>query len=464
MGGFGFGPPVAVPDHGVWDGAGLGTAFAGRPGVRRRPERPLVGVVFYRAHLIAGNTRFVADLCEALERGRRRRPRRLLLLAAARRRGPGPRPRPVRRRRGGQRWSPPCWPWAASQPAPARWAAPGDWRAATGRWGSWPPSTSPWCRRRHPACRRRRGWRRPPGCRPIDVGMGVAACELDGRITAPPFAFRELVDDGDELGAPAHAYRTVGDRAGRVAGIAVRLARLRRLAAEGRPRRVAIVLSAYPTRRSRLGNAVGLDTPASALRLLAALRAAGCRVDRIPADGDQLMAELADGFVYDADRVIPAEAATAVGRLDRSRLRGVVRFAARSGPAAGRGAVGAGAGHGPAPRRPTDLRRPRPGRRRSSPSSHLGATATTRSPSTTRPPCPPRTTTWPSTDGSTRAGAPTPSSTWASTARWSGCRARASACRPPASPMPPWATCRSSTRSWSTTPARAPRPSGAPMR
>ena len=62
-----------------------------------------------------------------------------------------------------------------------------------------------------------------------------------------------------------------------------------------------------------------------------------------------------------------------------------------------------------------------------SPSSPPGASATTRSPSTTRLTCPRPTTTSASTGGSTRAGAPTPSSTSASTAPWNGCRARASA-------------------------------------
>ena len=65
---------------------------------------------------------------------------------------------------------------------------------------------------------------------------------------------------------------------------------------------------------------------------------------------------------------------------------------------------------------------------------------------------------WLDADGVRRA---TPSCTWASTARWSGCRARASACPPAARPTRCSATCRWSTRSSSTTPARAPRPSGA---
>ena len=35
------------------------------------------------------------------------------------------------------------------------------------------------------------------------------------------------------------------------------------------------MLSAYPTKHSRVGNAVGLDTPVSAIRLLRRLRDAG---------------------------------------------------------------------------------------------------------------------------------------------------------------------------------------------
>src|SRR5262249_23546564 len=127
-----------------------------------------------------------------------------------------------------------------------------------------------------------------------------------------PFSFKEVVDDGDELGAPVVAYRTVADRVARVAGLAIRLATLGRL--RNTEKRIAIVLSAYPTKRSRLGNAVGLDTPASVIELLHALHRAGYRVERIPPDGDALMAELADGFTYDAQTLTPQQLARAPGR------------------------------------------------------------------------------------------------------------------------------------------------------
>ena len=54
-------------------------------------------------------------------------------------------------------------------------------------------------------------------------------------------------------------------------------------------RRIAIMLSAYPTKHARIGNAVGLDTPVSLVRLLRAMRAAGYDLGQpgdIPGTGD----------------------------------------------------------------------------------------------------------------------------------------------------------------------------------
>ena len=71
------------------------------------------------------------------------------------------------------------------------------------------------------------------------------------------------------------------------------------------------MLSAYPTKRSRLGNAVGLDTPASAMRLLDAMAAEGYAITGRPAGGDDLMAALADGLTYEADTLDAGQLADA---------------------------------------------------------------------------------------------------------------------------------------------------------
>ena len=109
------------------------------------------------------------------------------------------------------------------------------------------------------------------------------------------------------------------DRVQRVAGLAARLASLHLVPPVQRT--LVVMLSAYPTSRSRLGNAVGLDTPASLVDLLHRLRAAGYRVDRIPENGDALMAELADGLAYDSEVLPAGVAARALGTMTATEYR-----------------------------------------------------------------------------------------------------------------------------------------------
>ncbi|WP_375000731.1 cobaltochelatase subunit CobN [Aeromicrobium sp. CTD01-1L150] len=113
------------------------------------------------------------------------------------------------------------------------------------------------------------------GVTPLDSANQIAIPEFDGRIITAPFSFKEI----DEDGLPR--YVADPERCARVAGIAVNHARLRHTPPA--ERRLALMLSAYPTKHSRVGNAVGLDTPVSAIRLLRRLRDAG--YDLGPADG-----------------------------------------------------------------------------------------------------------------------------------------------------------------------------------
>jgi cobaltochelatase CobN len=105
------------------------------------------------------------------------------------------------------------------------------------------------------------------GVTPLDSASQIAIPEFDGRIITAPFSFKEIDADG------LPRYVADDERCRRVAGIAVAHARLRRI--PNQDKKIALMLSAYPTKHSRVGNAVGLDTPVSAIRLLRALQAAG---------------------------------------------------------------------------------------------------------------------------------------------------------------------------------------------
>jgi cobaltochelatase CobN len=108
------------------------------------------------------------------------------------------------------------------------------------------------------------------GVTPLDSATQIAIPEFDGRIITAPFSFKEI-DPSDPAGLPR--YVADPERSARVAGIAVAHARLRRIA--NPEKKIAVMLSAYPTKHSRVGNAVGLDTPLSAIRLLRRLRDEG---------------------------------------------------------------------------------------------------------------------------------------------------------------------------------------------
>ena len=105
------------------------------------------------------------------------------------------------------------------------------------------------------------------GVSPLDSASQIAIPEFDGRIITAPFSFKEIDTDG------LPRYVADAERAARVAGIAVAHARLRYV--PNADKRVALMLSAYPTKHSRVGNAVGLDTPVSTIRLLRRMQEAG---------------------------------------------------------------------------------------------------------------------------------------------------------------------------------------------
>ena len=131
------------------------------------------------------------------------------------------------------------------------------------------------------------------GLGPRDLAMNVALPEIDGRILSRAVSFKAPLGRDLETEADLLGYRPVADRIAFVADLARNWARLR--AKPPAERRIAIVLANYPNRDGRIGNGVGLDTPASAINLLRALREAGYRVGDMPESGAALMDRLLAG-------------------------------------------------------------------------------------------------------------------------------------------------------------------------
>ncbi len=131
------------------------------------------------------------------------------------------------------------------------------------------------------------------GLVPRDLAMNVALPEIDGRILSRAVSFKASLGRDPETEIDLVGYRPVADRIAFVADLARNWSRLReKPAAE---RRVALILANYPSRAGRVGNGVGLDTPASAIAILRALAGAGYRAADIPDNSGALIGRLADG-------------------------------------------------------------------------------------------------------------------------------------------------------------------------
>ncbi len=166
------------------------------------------------------------------------------------------------------------------------------------------------------------GWRNgTSGLAARDIAMHVALPEVDGRILSRAVSFKAEVRFDAATQCPITANRPVDDRVDFVAELAAAWVRLREAAAA--ERRVALILANYPTRAGRIGNGVGLDTPAGTCIVIEALRKAGYRTDGAPLDGASLMRLLLSGPTNDRSQL--ARASTSLDGEDIEAA--TVRFA-----------------------------------------------------------------------------------------------------------------------------------------
>ncbi len=290
--GHGFAPPVPTPTWGLLER---------EPG---RTEGPLVGVLYYRAHHMAGNTAFVETLCAAIEAaGARALPVYCASLRAA---------EPELLETLGRADALVVTVLAAGGTKPARVGAGGEDEAwDVGALAALDvPILQGLC-----LTASRSAWQdSDDGLSPMDAATQVAVPEFDGRIITVPFSFKEIDADGLTV------YVADPERASRVAGIAVRHATLRHVPPADR--RIVLMLSAYPTKHARIGNAVGLDTPASVVKLLAAMRERGYDTGtELPDEGDALMHKLIAAGGQDADWLTEEQLVGNPVRIPAARYR-----------------------------------------------------------------------------------------------------------------------------------------------
>ena len=311
LSGFGFEPAVDLPEHGIYhpdlsqdasidDWLGL-----------RAPERASVGIVFYRAHWISGNTRFIDALVDALEK---RGLNVLPVFTSSLRAGHSDTPLPSALQYfSGEQGAYidvliNTTAFAMGEITPGG-ATPAGWSVDVLE-----SLNVPVLQAITSGVMQHQWEQSARGLNPLDAAMNVVLPEFDGRIITVPLSFKAKASG---LSNELIEYEPVPDRVARIAQIASRFARLKRL--DNTDKRIAFVFTNSNSKASQIGNAVGLDAPASLMRILKAMQAAGYNIGKLPKNGTALIHELIDRCAYDNTYLTTEQLAHAVGRVSAAQ-------------------------------------------------------------------------------------------------------------------------------------------------
>jgi cobaltochelatase CobN len=280
--GYGYAPPSLMPEHGIYL-PDLDVANIGDWERQADPMKPTVAVLFYRAHRMSGNTAFIDTLAQALDA---EGVNALCIFTSSLKSKDAGRPVAFQWIEGRADVLISTLSFALGEVNTGNVTHAGEAVSSLEHLGipviqaiaSGMPRGA-W-----------EGSRR--GLNALDTAVNVAIPEFDGRIISVPVSFKERGAPGAESLYVAHE-----ERAERVAGIAARLAGLRRTA--NRDRRVAFVLTNSAAKASQVGGAVGLDSPASLLTTLHALKGRRYTIGELPETSGELMQRLLARGTYD---------------------------------------------------------------------------------------------------------------------------------------------------------------------
>jgi cobaltochelatase CobN len=128
------------------------------------------------------------------------------------------------------------------------------------------------------------------GLRSRDIAMQIVLPEMDGRIITRAVSFKAEARFCERCEISVVRYALHQERAHFVAQLAKAYCRL--TTKKNSEKRIAFILANYPTKDGRIGNGVGLDTPASTIQLLQALADNDYPIANIPENGNALITEL----------------------------------------------------------------------------------------------------------------------------------------------------------------------------
>jgi len=280
--GYGCGPPNPMPEHGVYL-PDMDIATIEEWEQRSDPRKPTAAVLFYRAHRMSGNVGFIDAITQALEA---RGMNALCIFTSSLQSKEAGKPAAFQWIEGRADVLISTLSFALGEINAGNVTQAGEAITSLRQLGIpvIQAIASGMARGAWEGSRR--------GLNALDTAINVAIPEFDGRIISVPVSFKERGASGSEGLYVAHE-----ERIERVAGIAARLAALRRTS--NSERRVAFVLTNSAAKASQVGGAVGLDTPASLLTTLHAMRSRRYKISALPETSDELMQCLLERGAYD---------------------------------------------------------------------------------------------------------------------------------------------------------------------
>ena len=127
-----------------------------------------------------------------------------------------------------------------------------------------------------------------------DIAMNVSLPEIDGRIITKSIAFKKTIEFDEISEAQVIKYQPDSENIRYISALVSNWIKLQKT--HNKDKKIFITLANYPNKDGRIGNGVGLDTPASTINVLKELMKNGYKVDKdIPKNSKELMNRLLEG-------------------------------------------------------------------------------------------------------------------------------------------------------------------------
>jgi cobaltochelatase CobN len=141
-------------------------------------------------------------------------------------------------------------------------------------------------------------WRDTPmGISIADVSSQVAMPEFDGFLITVPVGAMVFTQQDPKTGDHVIKYAPIPERINKLTRLSIKWGKLKHT--PNNEKKIALIFHNYPPRNDIIGQAFGLDTPVSAMKILQRLKELNCIVENLPENGQKLIEEVIAGLTND---------------------------------------------------------------------------------------------------------------------------------------------------------------------